>query len=297
MRSQVECLVCFMRQALATAKVCTSDPAVHRAVVQAIGGLLPQLDFEMSPPENAVQVYGRIAAITGNRDPYKEIKEKSTAFVRELLPEVRDMIRETGDSLHSAVRFAIAANVIDYGSQYTFDARARLATCLTERLAVDDFDALKRALSASDYCSVLYLADNCGEILFDALLIEQLQLLGCTVQVAVRGDVILNDATLPDAAACGLASQTSVISNGTGCPGTPLASCTRELQDAFAGADVIISKGQGNFETLSEIEGPVFYLLTVKCPVVARRISSMRGLPAEELEGCGEMILMQGGQR
>ena len=139
---------------------------------------------------------------------------------------------------------------------------------------------------------MLYLADNCGEILFDALVIDQLQKSGCRVTMAVRGDVILNDATLADAASCGVRCR--IIDSGLACPGTPLHSCSPQLQDAFAEADVVISKGQGNFETLAESPGPIFYLLTVKCPVVGRHIAGRRGLSENVLQGRGEMILKDG---
>jgi uncharacterized protein with ATP-grasp and redox domains len=114
------------------------------------------------------------------------------------------------------------------------------------------------------------------------------------VTLAVRGEAILNDATLEDARICGLDTLCPVITNGINCPGTPLAGCSEEFRRAFARAEVIVSKGQGNYETLSAAAAPVYFLLTVKCPVVARKISAEHGLAPGRLTGRGEMILMQG---
>lgn len=293
MRTDIDCLGCFKQQALATARVCGLDKSMQRRVVDEIARLLPLLDCSVSPPENAVAVYGRIAEITGISDPFSEIKKKGNRFAADLKEEVRRRITATADPLYSAVRFAIAANIIDYGSQHEFDALATMETCLDQELCIDDYGAFRREVNGSSGAEVLYLADNCGEIVFDGLLIEQLQVLGCQVTLAVRGAAILNDATRNDVLDCSLDGLCRVITSGTGCPGTPLRTCGPELGEAFARADLVISKGQGNFETLSEVDGPLFFMLTVKCPVVARHIADLRGDAPETLKGKGEMILMQ----
>jgi uncharacterized protein with ATP-grasp and redox domains len=120
---------------------------------------------------------------------------------------------------------------------------------------------------------VLYLADNTGEIVFDRLLIEQL--LAGHVTVAVRGGPVLNDATLADAQAVGLDQIAEVIDNGSDAPGTILDDCSQAFQDSFKRADIIIAKGQGNFETLREVSANIFFLLKIKCSVV----SAQTGLP------------------
>lgn len=293
MRTELDCLDCFREQALATARLAGADAAVQTRVVTEIGRLLPLLDRSFSPPENAVTVYGKIAEITGVPDPFAEVKVRSTRFAMDLQDEVRTRIGAAGDPLYAAVRYAIAANIIDYGTQRPFDALPALRTCLDQPLALDAYDRFRAAINGSAGGKVLYLADNCGEIVFDGLLAEQLQAVGCQVTMAVRGKAILNDATIQDARACGLASRWPVIGNGTGCPGTPLAACSEEFRQAFAGAEVIVSKGQGNYETLSAAAGPIFFLLTVKCPVVARRITVEQGLDPARITGRGEMILMQ----
>ena len=292
MRTELDCLVCFQQQALTTARRGGSDEAAQERVLAAIGRLLPELDRGLSPPENAVAVYGRIAELTGVRDPFAEVKAASNRFALGLRDEIRDRIGAAADPLYAAVRYAIAGNIIDYGAQQAFDALQVLDTCLEKPLVLDAYEKFRAAVNGAK--NILYLADNCGELVFDGLLIEQLQELGCLVTLAVRGEAILNDATLADVKECGLDTLCPVISNGTGCPGTPLARCGAEFRQALARADVVISKGQGNFETLDTTAVPVFFLLTVKCPVVARRITTEQGMAPGRLTGRGEMILLQG---
>lgn len=292
MRTELDCLVCFQQQALATARRSGSDEAMQVGVLAAIGRLLPELDRGLSPPENAVAVYGKIAELTGVRDPFAGVKATSNRFALGLRDEIRDRISAAADPLDAAVRYAIAGNIIDYGAQQTFAALQVLETCLEQPLVLNAYEKFRIAVTGAK--NILYLADNCGELVFDGLLIEQLQRLGCLVTLAVRGEAILNDATLADVKACGLDTLCPVISNGTGCPGTPLTRCGAELRQAYARADVVLSKGQGNFETLDATVVPVFFLLTVKCPVVARRITAEQGLAPDRLAGRGEMILLQG---
>lgn len=291
MRTNLECLVCFMHQALATARLGSRDPAVQRRVMDEVGRLLSTLNFDLSPPENAVGIYRLIAEITGVRDPYADLKKRSNEFALGLRDAARQQIESATNPLYTALRFAVAGNIIDYGAGHDFDAAATMASCLEQKPLVDDFDVLSRDLERG--LNILYLADNNGEIVFDGLLIEQLQACGSKVTLAVRGDIILNDVTVRDAKECGLDRLCPVITNGTGCPGTPLDSCSPEFKKRFAGADLIVSKGQGNFETLSEVAAPIYFLLTVKCSLVARYIAETKGLAPGLLTGGGEMILMQ----
>jgi len=167
-----------------------------------------------------------------------------------------------------------------------------MADCLDREFVLDDYPALQQA-SAGSAVNVLYLCDNCGEIVFDALLVQQLQQQGCRVTVAVREQPIINDATMADARLCGLDGICPVITNGTGCPGTPLADCSDRFKEHFGTADVIISKGMGNYETLSDEQLPIFFLFTVKCSEVARHVTARKQLAPGILSGTGEMILMQ----
>jgi uncharacterized protein with ATP-grasp and redox domains len=293
MQTTLDCLVCFIRQARAAGLLATEDPELRRRMINEAGRLLASVDPAASPPENAVPLYDAFARILGTGDPFARVKAESNHFALDLRDEMAAEIAAAQDPLRAAVRVAIGGNIIDYAAQHVFDAEKTMASCLEQEFVLDDYAALLRVLQAPGTKNVLYLCDNCGEIVFDGLLIRELQQRGCRVTAAVRALPIINDATMEDARACGLDSICPVITNGTGCPGTPLAQCSPEFRDHFTRADLIISKGMGNYETLSEAGAPLFFLFTVKCSEVARHVTRRKHLAPGSLTGSGEMILMR----
>jgi len=294
MRTSLDCLVCFIRQARSTGVLASRDPLVRRRLIDEAGRFLANVDPEQSPPENAVALYGLFSSILDDPDPFSQVKQESNAFALSLRDEMASRIAEARDPLRAALRVAIGGNIIDYAAQHVFDAEKTMNSCLEEPFILDDYPALQDALAAGKGAvDLLYLCDNCGEIVFDALLVQQLQHSGCRVTVAVRERPIINDATMEDAVFCGLDRICPVITNGTSCPGTPLEACSAEFQQHFNDADLIISKGMGNYETLSEVRAPVFFLFTVKCSEVARHVTERKQLASGQLQGVGEMILLQ----
>ena len=295
MQTTLDCLVCFMRQALAAARLSSDDEALQRRVVEEAGRLLARVDFARTPPENAVPLYRMIAELTGRPDPFAALKRQSNDFALGLRDQIRRRIEAAEDPLLAAVRFAICANIIDYAAQHEFDAARTMAGCQEQGFVYEEYALFSKAVQGEEARrpQVLYLADNCGEIVFDGLLIRELQRRGCRVTLAVRGGAIINDATPADAAYCGLTDICPVIDNGTDCPGTPLADCSPEFLEQFRAADCIISKGMGNYETLSDVRAPIFFLFTVKCGPVAGHVRQDKGLPPELVQGRGEMVLIR----
>ncbi|MDD2463411.1 MAG: ARMT1-like domain-containing protein [Desulfobulbus sp.] len=283
-----DCLVCFMRQALGTVRRCTDDPALQWQIVTEVGGLLPGFDPHLPPPENAVHYYRLISERTGVADPFRVEKQESNAFALDLEPRTRELIAQEEDPLLAAIQFSINANVLDYGAQVLLDRDAALASCRQE-LAINHYTALRRFIDQR--ARILYLADNCGEIVFDKLLIELLLAHGCEVTLAVRRSPTINDATPEDARRCGLEALCPVIDNGADVPGTPLDSCSESFRRRFAEADCIISKGMGNFECLSEIQAPIFFLFIVKCTTVRRYLNQVFSGAGLEI---GSPILLEG---
>lgn len=293
MRTTLDCFVCFMRQARSTGLLATDDPALQRRLIEGAGQYIEQVDTELSPPENAVGLYALFADMLGNDDPFAQVKQEGNSFALAVQEEVEQRIQAAEDSLRAAIRVAIAGNIIDYGALHEFDAAAMLQECFDRPFAWDDYPILRETLQSRTNPKVLYLCDNCGEMVFDGLLIKELKKLGSQVTAAVREAPIINDATLADARTCGLDQICTVISNGTSCPGTPLASCSAEFQEQFQAADLIISKGMGNFETLSEVSAPIFFLFTVKCRQVAQHLTARLGLAPNVVQGDGEMVLLR----
>lgn len=296
MKTAVDCLACFMNQALRVARISSSDEAMHLAVVREVASLLPKMEMALTPPENSMAVYAAIAGITACPDPYLAIKKMSNDQALATLPELIREVMESETPLITALRLAIAGNIIDYGAMHSFDVEAALTRARTIPFAIDAGNQLlELAGQLPEKAKVLYLTDNCGEIVYDSLVIRCLVNLGLEVTVAVKAGPIINDALVADALSCGLDQFARIITNGTACPGTPLAMCSAEFLHAFQGADLVISKGQGNFETLSEAgsetNAPIFFLLTIKCPVVGAHLAELIGRRREEFPGCGEMAL------
>ncbi|CAK8716589.1 Damage-control phosphatase ARMT1-like metal-binding domain-containing protein [Candidatus Electronema halotolerans] len=292
MRTSLDCLVCYLRQARSLGLRTSTDLAVQRRLLDETGRFLATVDTDLPPPENSGRLYPLFAKVLGTADPFAQVKEESNALALSLREEIRQRIEQADDSLRAAVRAAIGGNIIDYGSLHNFDVAQTMQDCFARDFAVDDYPALRQAVSTKGR-KVLYLCDNSGEIVFDGLLIEQLQQLGCHVTTAVRESPIINDATLADARACGLDQLCPVISSGMSCPGTVLSQCSEEFLTHFQAADLIISKGMGNFESLSDQAAPLFFLLTVKCAEVVRYIQEKRQLAPGILQGKGEMVLLR----
>jgi len=298
MKTHVECLPCLLRQALQVARIthCSQDKQFH--ILQAVSSLIAGLDVMESPPSNAAPIYKKIAEITGCEDPYYEKKRMTNAQAMAIVPGLRQEICGMSDELASAVRFAIAGNIIDYGAFETFDIAGALEKSRTARLAVDHFSQFSDALDQLGQGSkILYLTDNCGEIVYDSLLVEYLHKRGFDITIAVKDGPIINDALLEDALIAGLDRYARIITNGGRFPGTELGGCSPQFLDQFQNADLVIAKGQGNFESLSEVDREVFFLLTIKCAVAAEHMAELSGVHVEKLPGKGEMAVYYSKQK
>ncbi len=278
MNLDLDCIPCFIRSSLAAARFATPDTDVHEAILREALQIAAARAPGQSAPAMSQSIHRRLRELTGIADVYQDAKRRFNALALEILPELQARVSRAEDRFASAVRLAIAGNVIDLGvnaSLKEVDIRRSLEEVLTEPFC-GDLQLFRATLSAAD--RILYLADNTGEIAFDRLLIEQLP--AGHVTVAVRGGPVLNDATLADARNVGLDQIVEVIDNGSDAPGTILDDCSRAFQDRFDHADVIIAKGQGNFETLREASANIFFLLKIKCSVVATQTGLAIGTQA-----------------
>ena len=236
MKTSIECLPCYLRQALQVARLCSADADRQHAVVSAVAALLPDIDMTGTPPANAIRIYAAIAGITGCPDPYLEVKRMSNKEALQMYPQLRAEVRRAGNSLATALCFATAGNIIDYGASATFDIDAALAKSRNTVPVIDHLDLfLEKVKLLPRHAKVLYLADNCGEIVFDLLVLECLAEKGFQLTVAVKSGPIINDALLEDAANCGIGRFAAIITNGTACPGTPLAECSAGIHSAILG--------------------------------------------------------------
>jgi uncharacterized protein with ATP-grasp and redox domains len=275
MQTSVDCIPCFVRQALDTARACSKEPTAHEWLVRDVLRLLSELGLDRSPPVIVQMIHRRLRKLTGVEDPYAADKERFDLMAEELLPGYARKVAAVDDPLGLAVRLAIAGNVIDLGAKTGLtedDARRAIDGAAAEPI-FGDLEAFRRRAEKAE--RILYLADNAGEVFFDRLLIERLP--AGRVTLAVRGAPVINDATMTDACNAGLTEIAEVIDNGSDAPGTVLADCSADFVRRFREADLIIAKGQGNYETLCEEAGPLFFLFRVKCPAVAAQAGAPVG--------------------
>lgn len=271
MKIYLDCIHCFVRQTLDAVRLFTDNEEIHEQVLRKILSETSTMDFHQSPPAIAQGIHRMIREHLGEHDPYRRIKDRCNNSAMKLYPELKMRIEQASDPFEMAVRYAIAGNIIDFGVQSEID----------DAIIHDTLDRAVRAhIPANSLCEfrnavelaadILYLGDNAGEIVFDRLLIEQLP---CEkVTYAVRGKPIINDATFVDAQFAGITNLVEVIDNGSDAPGTLLDDCSQEFRRRFEQADLIIAKGQGNYESLSGINKNILYVLMAKCPVIARDI-------------------------
>jgi hypothetical protein len=265
----------LIRQTLGAVRLVTPDERVHEQVIREILRAASRMDLEQPPAAMSQAVHRRIREFCGNEDPYRESKARFNRLALDLLPIFRGRLDEVSDPWDAAVRLAIAGNVMDLavkGAMSETQIRESIDQSLDEPLYGNTAEF---AAAVREARNILYLTDNAGEIVFDRLLIERMP--REKVVVAVRGLPVINDATLEDAEQAGLTRLVQVIDNGSDAPGTLLRDCSEAFQQRFADADLIVAKGQGNYETLRDVSRRVYFLLRAKCPVIARDVGCSLG--------------------
>ncbi|MFO7776496.1 MAG: ARMT1-like domain-containing protein [Candidatus Hydrogenedentota bacterium] len=267
MKTNLECIPCLLQQALKGAQLASSDEALHEQIVRTLLTEAAEMDLSESPPALAQKFHRRIRELSGVTDPYLEAKRRYNQLAARILPDFTAEVEESADPFFRALRLAIAGNVIDLGVKSGIseeNVEPTLRNVLNEPFH-GDVECLRNATQQAG--TILYIADNAGEIVLDRLLIERLPFDRLTL--SVRGSPVLNDATRADAETAGLTDLVEVIDTGSDAPGAILADCSEHFRRRFQEADLIIAKGQGNYETLSNEDANLYFLFKVKCPVVS----------------------------
>jgi len=276
MKTYLDCIPCILRQSIEAARMVSNNPIVHEKIMRNTLQRAGEMDLNQSPPAMAQRLHRYLREMTGVDDPYRQAKDELNQLALELVRPFCARVKADSDPLQMAVRLAIAGNIMDMGVIGNL-TEAEVRQTMDQALHAPFFGELDKFRQAvADSKSILYLADNAGEIAFDRLLIEQL--LPKPITLVVRGAPIINDVTLIDAQTVGLDQMVEVIDNGSDAPGTILSDCSPEFRRRFAEADLIISKGQGNLETLSSEAGNIFFLFKVKCPMVANLVGQPVGM-------------------
>lgn len=267
MKTYLDCLPCMINQALRTGRIATDNEEIIKEILDKVGCSIKNVPMNNTPAQTGAIVYHIVKELTGVVDPYKQIKADSIAEAYNLYPVLESYIRNSDDKLLSAIRIAIAGNVVDFGISKKYNLESELHKIMNQKFGVFDYDIFKNNLDVAK--SVLFIGDNAGESVFDRILIEQL---GVPVTYVVRGIPIINDVTVKDAIDSGIDKVSEIISSGTTAPGTILELCTDDFVEKFENADMIISKGQGNYEGLSNVNRQVFFLLKAKCYIIAKHL-------------------------
>jgi len=268
MKARPDCYPCFLRQALDAARRAEASEEQQRQILLTTMEELGAFPAEAMPPQMAQKIHRQVRRLSDNTDPYLAGKLEATQQALALYPELKRRVEKSSDRLQTALRIAIAGNIIDLGVHESYDLEATLERVLKQPFAINDLELFRSALTKSN-TTILYLGDNAGETVFDRVLIE---ILDRPVTYAVKAAPILNDATREDAISAGLDKIVEVIDNGSDAPGTLLDDCSSSFREHFEKAGLIISKGQGNYESLSGHPAPVFFLLQAKCSVIARNL-------------------------
>lgn len=265
-----ECFICALRQVLSAARLVGGDDELAVTCLKKSSEILAKIPDGLTPPEIGEPIYRVVREVSGIDDPFAEQKRRQNETALALYRWLEARVRESADPLYTAMKLSIAGNAIDTGAQESFDLAKSISDALEKEGRYEAYETLK--LKLGDARMILFIADNCGEIVFDRLFIETIlkEMGEAEVVLAVRGGPIINDVTEVEAKELGLADLCRIVSTGMWMPGTLLEKTTEVFRHCFEEADVVISKGQGNWETLEETEREIFFLLQAKCPVVAR---------------------------
>jgi hypothetical protein len=275
------CLICQMEKLLNGMDL----PRIRKtAILREIIACASSMDPELPPPNYGREIHTLLKKLINDSDPYAEQKKKSNDAALSLVPEIKNILAQSKDPLKTALQISISGNIIDYGapgSSDRVDIKKSLLHALDTPLDEALYGAFKKELSHSR--QILVVGDNAGEIVFDRFLIEQMR--EKSVTYAVRGLPIINDATREDARLAGIDTLARVIDTGDSTPGIVFSRSSDEFLHAFSGADLIILKGQGNFETLfgenlqyyTGKSTHLYFLFKVKCSPVSAMTTLSEG--------------------
>ncbi len=264
-----DCIPCMLKQALEAARKTTSDVEIHDKVVCETINLMTNYKKYRNSPDLAREIHRIVKEQTGIKDPYSKIKEKDLEAAKMVYPYLKDFIQSKENSLYWALKIAATGNNIDAAVYSDIDVKKCIEKELEKEFSICDIDIMEKKLQTAS--NILIIGDNTGETIFDKVMIESFPNIHITY--GVRSEPIINDVTEKDAVASGLDQVSKIVSTGCSAPGAILEDCSKEFIDIYNKSDIIISKGQGNYEALSEEKGNMFFLLKAKCPMISRKLN------------------------
>jgi len=273
-----ECLDCIYNQSTRVSNFLQVTTTQAKFISDIANHHIKKFDHNSTPPHNATPMYEAIAHYLQVDDLYASMKDDASKKAQEFVFTCEKSIKNSEDQLKGAIKTAIAGNVIDLAAEVMFDLDEEISKIFQTNFAIDDFDKLKSKLSTTK--KLVYLSDNAGEEIFDKICIETIKEIYPSIEIFyfVRGKPIINDLTIEHAKKSGLHKVATLVDSGVPTPGYAIDLADDKAHKIFKSADCIISKGMGNYECLGEENNyPIYFLLKVKCQVVARAIGAKLG--------------------
>jgi len=249
------------------------DSAPQYTILRSVLQVIQDADIQDSPSATCAETNRVIMGMSGIEDLYLSVKQANTAEALALYPRLKALVADAADPLGMALRISAAGNIIDAVHMDDYDLWQEVEHAIVQSLQGNGLSPFREALQKANH--LLILADNAGETVFDRVLIETLAI---PVVYAVKDGPILNDVTQADALAAKIDQVAEIVTNGSATPGTILPMCSPDFLEIFQRADLILAKGQANYETLEDLgSSKVYFLLRIKCPLVGRHIGFQPG--------------------
>ena len=278
MTIQNECIECIIAQSERVCEAIHADDALTQQIVHFVETSLENADFTLSPPVLAAPLYEQMAIFANKIDLYDEEKKHATEQAKEYAPFLRQKIEQSDDPLMTLLKTAVVGNVIDLAAEVTFDLQEAIMSVFNMPFSGGDSDILRKKLATAK--TLLYIGDNTGEHIFDALAIEHLKKLYPYLKITymVRGNFIINDVTMKEAYEANIDQLCTLMDSGVPTPGFVYDLASTEAQHEFDTSDLIIAKGMGNYECMTPTErANICFLLKIKCSVVSRSLGQEIG--------------------
>jgi len=272
MKAVSECSYCYLKQAHTSLSLVLKDEEKILALLKRLLPLVESFSLDKTPCEYSTLVLKEVNRLLGVSDPYLEGKKMCNALALEWEGHLRSLIHSSQEPLQTAIKLSVAGNVIDLGIKEQINIKKSIEQILSEGFTIDDSDMIIKKVKNDSNLNILIVGDNAGEILFDKVLVEELLKYTPHVVYVVKSGPVINDALLEDAEAVGMIGICKIIETGNDWAGVIEEKCSEEMKEHLRKADMIIAKGQANYETLTETCYPIFYTLKAKCPPVANHL-------------------------
>jgi len=272
MKMQPECVPCLLKRVLYEAELV--NPGKRYAAMKEASRIIgKEFDEGVNSAKVASKVHARVYEVIGNKDPYKDLKQRANSAAVQLYKKAEKIIENSDDRLKTAVQISIIGNILDFGIRDDMNEPEILGETfddiLAQGLCVDDTPKMKEYLKKG--ASILFFTDNCGEIVFDKLLMQEIKKFGVDLTLVVKGEPILTDAMMDDAVEFGLDKIADrICTTGSNAVGIDIETVDPELKGRIEQADLLVAKGMANYESLSDTQyKPIIYIMRTKCWPVA----------------------------